>query len=114
MTSLPPPDTPTWLQAFVYAAFAAFAGLLGYILRSMDAGLKVTYPRAFVEALSAGVVGLIAMWICQASGLSMQWTGVTVAVSGWLGANASIQVLQRLVWRKLGISPKDVDNEPAP
>lgn len=108
-----PPDS-VWvvLRAAGYALFASIAGALGYVLRSMDAGLPITYARTFVEALSAGFVGVIAMWMCQAASLSPQWTGITVAVSGWLGANASIQVLQRLVWRKLGLYPKDEDNGP--
>lgn len=92
------------LRAVAYAAFAAVAGALGYILRTLDSGARISYGRAVVEALSAGLVGLLAMWICQAMGLSQQWTAITVAVSGWLGANASIQVLQRIVWSKLGLN----------
>ena len=107
------PSDNAWaaLRAVGYALFAALAGALGYILRSMDSGVPITYARTFVEALSAGFVGVIAMWLCQASSLSPQWTGITVAVSGWLGANASIQVLQRLVWNKLGLNPKDDNHE---
>lgn len=102
-----PPD-PSWLwlvRTSIYAAFSSFAGALGFILRSMEAGRPVSFTRVVVEALAAGLVGLIVMWICQAYHMSQEWTAVTVAISGWLGADASIQVLQRLVWRKLGIDP---------
>lgn len=92
-----------WLQTVLYAAFASFAGGLGYILRTMEAGAAPTLTRTCVEALAAGLVGLLAMWICQAMNISPQWTAITVGVSGWLGANATIQVLQRLVWKKLGL-----------
>ncbi len=105
-----PPPNYGWLQACFYFAFAAVAGALGYVLRTMDAGAKVSYLRAIVEALSAGLVGLFAMWICQAFGLSQQWTAVTVGVSGWLGATASIQVLQRVVWKKLGLNRSQDDD----
>ena len=94
---------PAWLQTVLYAAFASFAGGLGYILRTMEANATPTLTRTCVEALAAGLVGLLAMWICQAMDISLQWTAITVGVSGWLGANATIQVLQRLVWRKLGL-----------
>jgi len=108
MTEIQPPDNSTlWgLRTLGYALFASVAGALGYLLRSMDAGVPVTYGRALVEALSAGLVGLIAMWLCQSAELSPQLTAVTVAISGWLGATASIQVFQRVVWRKFGLDPR--------
>lgn len=110
-----PPPNYGWLQACFYFLFAAVAGALGYVLRTMDAGAKVSYPRAVVEALSAGLVGLLAMWICQSFGLSQQWMAVTVGISGWLGATASIQVLQRVVWNKLGLTPgRQDDADPHP
>jgi hypothetical protein len=101
----------SWFGTICYASFAAFAGGLGYVLRSMEANQPVSLTRIVVEALAAGLVGLLAMWICQAVHLSMQWTAVTVGVCGWLGANASIQVLQRIVWKKLGLSPQGARND---
>lgn len=103
------PEVHSWLalaRGAGYALFAAVAGALGYLFRSMDAGVTVSFGRALIEAFGAGVVGLFAMWICQAMGLGQQWTAVTVGVSGWLGATASIQVLQRVVWQKLGIGQR--------
>jgi hypothetical protein len=113
---LPPsPDQAlNWWQAIrgvAYAVFAFVAGFLGYLLRTLDAGAAISYGRALVEALSASLVGLLTMWICQSMGLSQQWTAVSVGVSGWLGANASIQFLQRIVWSKLGLTPQK-DKEP--
>jgi hypothetical protein len=101
------------MRGAAYAAFATVAGFLGYLLRTMDAGAHVSWGRAVLEAVSAGVVGLLVMWICQAMHLTQQWTAVSVGVSGWLGANASIQVLQRLVWSKLGLN-RSQDNDDHP
>lgn len=98
-----------WLQAAAYSFFAAVAGVLGYVMRTMDAGARLSGWRALVEGSSAGFVGLLAMWLCQAAGLSQQWTAVTVGVCGWLGASASIVMLQRLVWSKLGLTRRRDD-----
>lgn len=103
-----------WLRGAGYALFAAIAGGLGYIFRSMDASVPVSIGRALVEMCGAGVVGLFAMWICQAMSLSQQWTAVTVGVCGWLGATASIQVLQRIIWQKLGIDRRRSDDDRDP
>jgi LydA holin phage, holin superfamily III len=102
-----------WLQAIALAAFAAFAGALGYVMRTMDAHLPVTFWPTFVQGLAAGFVGLLVMMICQSVGLSWQWMAVSVGVSGWLGATASIQVIQQLVWKKLGLNrrPDDGNSE---
>ena len=102
----PPPGFHFW-QMLLYPVFAAFGGLLGYALRMMDAGLQVSRWRALIESLAAGFVGILVMLLCQALQLSPQWTGVVVGVCGWLGATASIRMLERVVRNKLGVS----DNE---
>lgn len=102
-----------WARGACYALFASIAGGLGYVFRNMDAGAPVSFGRAMVEMCGAGVVGLFAMWICQAMALNQQWTAVTVGMCGWLGATASIQVLQRFIWQKLGIDrSRDDDRNP--
>lgn len=102
-------DAPTphgfgFWQLLLYPVFAAFGGFLGYVLRAMDAGTKVSMWRAVIEAAAAGFVGVLVMLACEAMHLSAQWTGVMVGVCGWLGATASIRMLERVVRRKLGVS----------
>jgi hypothetical protein len=93
-----------WAKAILYAALAAFGGFLGHVMRALDESANVSYGRACVEGLAAGFVGLLVMLMCSATNFSDQWTGVIVGVSGWLGANASIRVLEKLVFKKLGIA----------
>lgn len=98
------PDEPWWLKALAYATFASFGGLMGHVMRTYDRQEKVNWPRAAVEGVAAGFVGLLVLFVCQAMDLSEQWTGVIVGVSGWLGANASIRMLEQVVFKKLGLS----------
>lgn len=112
MEPLPPAVASVW-QLILYPLFAALGGLLGCVLRAMDAGVKVSVWRAVIEAISAGFVGVLVMLICQATHLSPQWTGVMVGVCGWLGATASIRLLEQVVRRKLGvIEPGSKPNDP--
>ena len=96
--------TSWWVKAILYAALATFGGFFGHVMRALDTSIQISYGRAFVEGMAAGFVGLLVMLMCNATGLSDQWTGVIVGVSGWLGANASIRMLEKLVFKKLGIN----------
>ena len=93
-----------WVKAILYAALAMFGGFLGHVMRALDKSTPIGYGRACVEGLAAGFVGLLVMLMCNATNMSDQWTGVVVGVSGWLGANASIRMLEKLVFKKLGIN----------
>jgi len=100
------PDDPwslAWLRAVAYTLFAAFGGVMGHLMRTIDKKEKIVWGRAAVEGLAAGFVGLIVLLICGAMELGEQWTGVIVGVSGWLGANATIRMLEGMVRKKLGI-----------
>lgn len=100
----PPEPLAWWLKALLYAAFAALGGLLGHIMRAIDKKETIIPIRAVCEGIAAGFVGLLVMLLCMATGLSEQWTGVIVGVCGWLGANATIRILETLVYKKLGLN----------
>ena len=110
--------TSWWVKATLYAALATFGGFLGHVMRALDMSTPSSYGRACVEGLAAGFVGLLVMLMCSATNMSDQWTGVVVGVSGWLGANASIRMLEKLVFKKLGINtgltaPAPLDESPS-
>ena len=92
------------MKAVLYAALATFGGFLGHVMRDLDEENPIRYRRAGIEGLAAGFVGLLVMLMCNATNMSDEWTGVIVGVSGWLGANASIRMLEKLVFKKLGIT----------
>lgn len=92
-----------WIKAVAYALFASFGGAMGHLMRTFDRREKIKWGRAALEGGAAGFVGLLVLLMCQAMNLSEQWTGVIVGVSGWLGANATIRMLEAVVLKKLGI-----------
>lgn len=96
-------DLGDWLTAAGYTVLAAIGGLLGYVMREYDKGNALSAFRAFVQAMSSGFVGFLVMLLCQAMGLSAVWTGPVVGLFGWLGANVTIQLLERIVYEKLGV-----------
>jgi hypothetical protein len=94
---------PPWLAPLLYALFAGFGGCMGYIMRSLDSDKKINLWRMLFEGGASAFVGVLMMLVCQAYNMSPQWTGVLVGVSGWLGASASIRLLEKTIEKKLGI-----------
>lgn len=86
-----------YLRTPSFLFLAGIAGALGYIMRRIDSEEKISKARVVVEFCSSAFVGLLVVWACRAMGLSFEWTGVTVGVSGWIGANAAIKALQKVV-----------------
>lgn len=105
------PEISWWARALAHASFASIGGILGHVLRELDKGGKIAYARAAVDGIAAGFIGLLFLLLCDAMNLSLEWTGVIVGVSGWLGANASIRLLEAVVYKKLGVDKKDVSSE---
>jgi len=109
------PSTPpslNWIQLIAVAAFAAVGGAIGSILRAMDAAQPLSFTRAFVEFIAAGFVGALSGLLCTAWGLSIVWTTFIAGTFGMLGARATIQVMQRFVWTKLGLNRSEEDGKP--
>lgn len=80
---------------------------MGYMMRSIDKRQEISWRRVVLEGAAAAFVGLLVLLTCQAMDLSEQWTGVIVGVSGWLGANATIVLLESVVLKKLGIDKRE-------
>lgn len=76
---------------------------MGHLLRVIDKGQKISWLRACLESCSAGFVGFLMMLLCQAFHLTQEWTGIVVGVAGWLGASASIRMLEVLIRQRLGL-----------
>lgn len=95
-------DQAWWMKLAAYTGLAWVGGALGYLMRALDQGLKPSAVRAFVESSAAAFAGLLFYLACTAANISPEMTGVIVGVAGWLGASASIRLLEPFV-KKVGV-----------
>lgn len=86
---------------------ASIAGLLGCLMRTIKGGRPIRWAYVILETASSGLVGYLVLRLCQALALEEAWVGVVVGLSGWAGAASSLALVERLVFRRLGV-PSDV------
>ena len=96
-------DREAWFTSFSQVALAFFGGLIGALMRKEAS----SWQTAMLGALGAGFVGLLVAKLCHAGGVSDDLTFVFVGVSGWLGAQRTIDYLERLIESKLGVKLPD-------
>lgn len=98
--------TPDWIEkTLTYVGLAASGGFFGHMMRAN--GKPKTIGSTLIEIGSAGFVGYLVLQLCNAYGLSQEWTGIVVGTSGFLGANATIGLLQNVVMQRLGLTKKE-------
>lgn len=103
-----PPDDlwNHWLvRAVAYSLLATLGGVMGYLMRSIDQRRKICFLHMAIEGSAAGFVGFLVLLVCESLQLDVRWIGVIVGVAGWLGANATIRLVESAVYSKLGIQP---------
>ena len=98
-----------WIKATAYGLFATFGGVMGHLLRTIDGRQKIKWSHTALKGGAAGFVGLLMLLVCQAMHLSEEWTGVIVGVSGWLGADVTILMLESVILKKLGIEKQQTE-----
>lgn len=99
-----PPEGLDIVASILWTGLAWFGGLMGYLMRTVEAGGKPRLARALLESSSAAFVGALVTLACAAMEWNALWTGVLVGVSGWLGAHASITMLEKILYKRLGIT----------
>ncbi|ACT50855.1 phage holin family protein [Methylovorus glucosotrophus] len=89
----------------INVVFSIIAGTLGYLSRTCSSESPVLFNsnRMLIEAGSSGFVGLLVLMMCSVSNLGGAATGLCVGFFGWVGAPATIVVLEKFVFRLIGI-----------
>lgn len=100
-------ETEEGRKTLIFILLAMIAGLLGHLMRVVERCGKIKWLVAGLEACASGFVGYLAILLCKAMGLSYEWTGVIVGLLGWLGAAASVKIIEKVVRKRLGIADEN-------
>ncbi|UPT52958.1 holin [Hafnia phage yong3] len=94
-----------WLTAAVFAVISFVGGALGYVMRTLDAGGKVTLVRTLLEGLSSAFFGFVIGMVYVDFSLSWGFAFALVSVLAWIGSRATIKKLEPFLLKKLGLKP---------
>lgn len=95
-----------YLTTILFLILAALGGLIGSMIRMLDAKEHINWFVVFVETLASAFSGVIVMLLCQALGFNLQWTGIIVGVCGWFGGRTTMLWLEKRVRRIVEGEPK--------
>jgi hypothetical protein len=94
-------------ELIAMVALAMIAGALASLSRAVDAGKKIKFPVVFLEACTSGFVGFLSALMCKSAHLDLEISGVIVGLTGWLGAAASVKIIEKIARRRLGIADEN-------
>lgn len=95
------------LKMIGYTVLAAIGGFLGYTVNQQENNKAFKLRNASVQSAGSGFVGFLVYMLCQSMGIDGPFVGTIIGVLSYLGVTATMQILKRFVYEKLGISDGD-------
>jgi len=100
-----PDKDPTTYSLITYGwvmGIAALGGFANYIRRvKAKQAQKFSIMEVLGELVVSGFTGLITFWFCEAAGIDLLYTAVTVGISGHMGGRA-IVLFEDALKRRIG------------
>lgn len=82
---------------------ASIGGALGFIRKELAMGRKITFFRTFFAVCLAAFLAYLMKVACRKLGVDDDWTKIIIGVVCFLGPDFTIQILERIVLKRLGI-----------
>ncbi len=85
------------LLAIVLVLLAAIGGLLGSLVRMIEAKKKIMWIVVMIETMASAFAGVLVVMLCNYLTLDIRLTGVIVGVCGWVGGRTAMVWLEKRV-----------------
>lgn len=91
---------------------ALLGSMLGYVSRTWGVSKAIKYSRLGFSALAAIFMLLLLRALCNALGLSYEWTVVVVGFFSWMGTEITMTFLEKIIHKHLGITHVYIQTNP--
>ncbi|MDI2145886.1 phage holin family protein [Pseudomonas sp. ITA] len=98
------------LHSWIYILIAAVGGVLGHMMRKLGVREKVTMSETLLQGVGAAFAGYLVLLACHSFAVPPEVAGVVIGLCGWLGADASLSIMQNYIYKKLKLSKDSEQN----
>ncbi|MBK5416163.1 phage holin family protein [Pseudomonas sp. TH31] len=91
------------LRSWVYVAIAAVGGVLGHMMRRLGTNQRIRIGETILQGVGAAFAGYLVLLGCRSIYAPPEISGVAIGLCGWLGADATLMLLQSYIYKKLNI-----------
>jgi hypothetical protein len=92
-----------FLKSWIYIVIAATGGVLGHLMRRFGTGQKISIGETILQGVGAAFSGYLVLLGCRSLAVPSDVSGVVIGLCGWLGADATLMLLQSYIYKKLNI-----------
>ncbi|MFJ2715229.1 phage holin family protein [Pseudomonas sp. NPDC087346] len=91
------------LMSWIFVLVAAGGGILGHMMRRLGAQQPIRVGETVLQGVGAAFAGYLVLLGCRSLNIPPDAAGVIIGLCGWLGADATLLLLQDYIYKKLNI-----------
>ncbi len=92
-----------FIKSWAYILISAVGGVLGHMMRRLGAQQPIHIGETTLQGVGAAFAGYLVLLGCRSAGIPPEISGVIIGLCGWLGADATLMLLQSYIYKKLKI-----------
>ncbi|WP_223521509.1 phage holin family protein [Pseudomonas sp. GL-B-19] len=92
-----------FFSSWAYVVIAATGGVIGHMMRKLGARQTIKLGETALQGVGAAFAGYLVLLGCRSAGVTPEVSGVIIGLCGWLGADATLVLLQSYIYKKLNI-----------
>jgi 4-amino-4-deoxy-L-arabinose transferase-like glycosyltransferase len=93
-----------FIRSWVYIMIAAIGGALGHMMRRLGSQQPIKVGETLLQAVGAAFAGYLVLLGCRSLDIPPDVSGLIIGLCGWLGADATLMLLQDYIYKKIKIN----------
>ncbi|MDI2145902.1 phage holin family protein [Pseudomonas sp. ITA] len=92
-----------FIRSWTYIAIAATGGVLGHMMRKLGSKQPIRIGETVLQGVGAAFAGYLVLLVCRSLDVPPDTSGVIIGLCGWLGADATLMLLQDYIYKKIKV-----------
>jgi hypothetical protein len=92
------------IRSWMYIMIAAIGGVLGHMMRRLGSHQPIRIGETVLQGVGAAFAGYLVLLGCRSLNIPPDASGLIIGLCGWLGADATLMLLQDYIYKKIKIN----------